>query len=287
MKSQTENGKTERESSRVRDQVSRGYRGYRNGHRTLGLILSFLLAVGAAELTMAAVSMAAPQTASPPDATAQSAVKSTAQDWHPQITLRVHNYSQIDARILLASEQIVSDLLRKAGVDAVWLSCSSGEGSHSDAECAKSLGATDLNLNLPVPSATKMYQRADSVYGFTLGNNAWVFFDRVRASASDYHLDTAHLFGNVIAHELGHLLLGDNAHSNWGLMCARWSPGQLRAADRGGLSFSNMERARIREFVVASHQAQISAQAQQAHDVTSSTANNEIPSVPGDIRLSK
>jgi hypothetical protein len=274
MKSQTEIGKIERQSGWVRDRVRRGYRGHRSGSRTLGLILSLLVAAGAAELTTGAVAIAAPQTASSPDATAQSAGKSMAQDWHPQINLRFHNYSQIDARILLASEQIVSDILRKAGVDTVWLACSSGEGSHSDAECAKSLGATDLNLNFPLPSATKMYQRADSVYGFTLGNNAWVFFDRVKASALEYHLDTAQLLGNVIAHELGHLLLGDNAHSNWGLMRARWSPEQLRAADRKELSFSNIERVKIRDFVTASHQAESLAQAQRTPAATISTANN-------------
>lgn len=261
--------------------------GHRSRNRALGLILSFLLAAGTAELTTGAATIAAPQTASSLDATAQPSVKSTAQDWHPQIILRVHNYSQIDSRVLLESEQTVSDILRKAGVDTVWLACSSGAGSHSDADCAKSLGATDLNLNFPVPSATKMYQRADSVYGFTLGNNAWVFFDRVKASALEHQLNTAHLLGNVVAHELGHLLLGDNAHSNWGLMRARWSPEQLMAANRGELSFSDVERAKIRNFVIASHQAQILAQAQQAPDATSSTANNEIPAARRDVDLSK
>jgi hypothetical protein len=215
------------------------------------------------------------QTAISQDTTSQLSVKAPAQNWQPQIIVRVHNYAQVDSQVLLGSEQIVSDILRKTGVESVWLACTSGEGSHSDPDCAKPLSPADLNLNLPKPNATKLYHRADSVYGFTLENNAWVFFDRVKASASELQLNTAHILGNVIAHELGHLLLGENAHSTWGLMRAWWSPQQLMVANRGGLSFSNIECVKIRDFVVASHQAKSLAQAQQTPDATISTANNE------------
>jgi len=98
------------------------------------------------------------------------------------------------------------------------------------------------------------------------------------SSALKLQLDTAHILGNVIAHELGHSLFGPNAHTSWGLMCARWSPEQLLAADRGNLGFSNIERAKIQNSLVTRHQAQGSARAQQAPDTPSSTANNEISS---------
>jgi hypothetical protein len=244
MKPQTEIGRIEGESSRAG-----GHSGIRAHKLTLGL----LVAIGTVQLTTGAFTNATPQAANSLDTTSQLSVKLADEAWQKQIIVRVHNYSQVDAHVLLGAEQTASDILRKAGVDTVWLSCSSGEGSQSDADCAKPLGASDLNLNLPKPDGTRLYQRADSVYGFTLGKNVWVFFDRVKASALEHQLNTAHILGNVIAHEFGHLLLGENAHSNWGLMRARWSPEQLRAADRGELSFSNMERAKIRDFVLAGH----------------------------------
>jgi hypothetical protein len=243
--------------------------------RARRLTLTLLLAIGVAELTVVPATNATPQTVNSQDATLQLSVKAPAQNWQPRIIMHVHNYAQVDSAVLLGSEQIVSDILRKAGVETVWLACTSGEGSHSDADCAKPLNASDLNLNLPKPNATKLYHRADSVYGFTLENNAWVFFDRVNASASELQLNTAHILGNVIAHELGHLLLGENAHSVLGLMRAWWSPQQLMAANRRELSFSNVERAKIRDFVIASHQAESLPQAQQTPDTTISTANNQ------------
>lgn len=253
MKSQKEIGRIEGESSRACEHSS-GIHAYR-------LTLGLLVVVGTVQLITGAFANATPQTANSLDTTSQLSLKLADQAWQPQIIVHVHNYSQVDAHVLLASEQIASDILRKAGVDTIWFACSSGEGSHSDADCAKPSGASDLNLNLPIPDGIRLYQRADSVYGFTLGKIVWVFFDRVKASALEHQLNTAHILGNVIAHEFGHLLLGDNAHSNWGLMRARWSPEQLRAADRGELSFSQIERDRIREFVIAGHRAQGSAQA--------------------------
>jgi Zn-dependent peptidase ImmA (M78 family) len=43
---------------------------------------------------------------------------------------------------------------------------------------------------------------------------------------------------HVMAHELGHLLLGSNAHAEIGIMRPRWFGQQLRAVERGALFFS-------------------------------------------------
>ena len=81
-----------------------------------------------------------------------------------------------------------------------------------------------------------------------------------------------------MAHELGHLLLGANAHSKWGLMLARWTREDLVAADRGELSFSNLERNRIHNALIARYQAQVPLKAEHAPGGTSSIANNVVPS---------
>jgi hypothetical protein len=84
---------------------------------------------------------------------------------------------------------------------------------------------------------------------------AWVFYDHIKEAAVEKGLSLPQILGNVIAHELGHLLLGANSHSMTGLMRARWSWEELIAADRGELNFSNSERARIQNSVFARHQA--------------------------------
>jgi len=277
MKSKATTGSTEGENRRVRSSDGRGDHGHRSGIRASGLILSLIVLVGAAERTMGKAAKAAPQNANSLETTSQLLAKPPAQAWHPQIVVHIHNYARVDATELLGAEKISADILRKAGVDTVWLACSAGEGSHAEAACATPLAPSDVNLNLPTPGGSGRFQLVHEVYGFGLGDTAWVFYDVVQNAALKFQLNTPHILGNVIAHEFGHLLLGPNAHTNWGLMCARWSPEQLMAADRGNLGFSDVERAKILGFMDACHRVQLSALAQQAPDAPSAVANSDIP----------
>ena len=60
------------------------------------------------------------------------------------------------------------------------------------------------------------------------GALATIYVDRVAWLADAAGVDTRMLLGRAIAHELGHLLLGTNAHSETGLMRAVWSCDALR-----------------------------------------------------------
>jgi hypothetical protein len=57
---------------------------------------------------------------------------------------------------------------------------------------------------------------------------ATVFLEHVELIAALSETDAALLLGRTIAHELGHLLLGTNAHSVRGLMRAQWTPADVR-----------------------------------------------------------
>jgi hypothetical protein len=66
----------------------------------------------------------------------------------------------------------------------------------------------------------------------------------------DWHVGLARVLGHVMAHELGHLLLGSNAHSRQGIMCPNWHAGELRLASMGGLLFSEEQGRFMREGAV-------------------------------------
>jgi hypothetical protein len=55
-----------------------------------------------------------------------------------------------------------------------------------------------------------------------------------------------HILGHVIAHEMGHLLLGTKAHSVGGLMRAHWRESEKDRAAQGGLQFLDAEAKRMR-----------------------------------------
>jgi hypothetical protein len=87
------------------------------------------------------------------------------------------------------------------------------------------------------------------------GCDAWIFYDPMKRFAVERELSLAQLLGHVIAHELGHMLLGPNSHSGMGLMRAQWSGRELQAADHGGLFFSASESKRIQNAVLVRWQA--------------------------------
>ena len=69
------------------------------------------------------------------------------------------------------------------------------------------------------------------------------------------------ILGYVMAHELGHLLLGVGSHGPTGLMHVPWYKKELDSIAEGSLLFTSPEGVRIRRQVLARLQGQLSAQA--------------------------
>ena len=84
------------------------------------------------------------------------------------------------------------------------------------------------------------------------GINLWVFYPRIRTYSAELGLDRSELLGYVMAHELGHLLLPDGAHSAAGLMRPALDRAQVRAAAEGLLTFTPDQAGLIREGLQAS-----------------------------------
>ena len=55
-----------------------------------------------------------------------------------------------------------------------------------------------------------------------------VFYDRAMELHADWHVGLSDILGSVMAHELGHLLLGSNSHSPAGVMRAHWQGEELQ-----------------------------------------------------------
>jgi hypothetical protein len=97
-----------------------------------------------------------------------------------------------------------------------------------------------------VESAQNKFQ--DTVFGFAVHPIlATVYYDYpvrlARGDNSDFELPV--ILGCVIAHELGHLLLGSNSHSGSGIMQPRWERRQVRQAMTGDLLFTSAQAKRI------------------------------------------
>jgi hypothetical protein len=67
-----------------------------------------------------------------------------------------------------------------------------------------------------------------------------------------HNVDLGRILGSVIAHEMGHLLLGSNAHAISGIMRPHWESGELHRIAMGTLLFLPEESKRMRARIATS-----------------------------------
>jgi hypothetical protein len=164
----------------------------------------------------------------------------SAADASPTIRIRVTNYTQATPGMLAGAEHQAGRILGKAGLQTVWLDCPAG---HSTADpqdpCGEPLEATDIALRVLSESSQNKFQ--DTAFGFAVVPVlASVYYDYVAhlARSDDAEFEVPIILGSVIAHEIGHLLLGSNSHSDSGIMQGHWERGQIRQALMGTLLFT-------------------------------------------------
>lgn len=162
------------------------------------------------------------------------------------ITVRLYSDVQLSSKTLRESEQEVTRILQHAGVGTAWIDC---RGTLPvPPECDALPGPKDLTIRI-VPKALSA---ADSIFGMAFlskaGAGAYsdVFYDSLEKLRRECGASESALLGHVVAHELGHLLLGSGAHTSIGIMRPRWYGQQLRAIERGSLFFTSEQAELIR-----------------------------------------
>jgi hypothetical protein len=127
------------------------------------------------------------------------------------------------------------------------------------------MSPTDFVMRVLPQSMVPQWARGTALFGYALpgeeqgfGVVANVFFDRVEDLAAEVRarpvgriFSSAVILGHLIAHELGHLLLGVNSHSLSGIMSFPWGRDQLQRTTRGQLLFTGQEGTQIQAAVQA------------------------------------
>lgn len=169
------------------------------------------------------------------------------------LTVRVYNRFGVASRDLDAARVTATSLLEDAGLTVQWRECQSA--SSPGDSCSDVLGPSEISIRFvaaPAPFA------AGDVLGYSYvdaasrrGTLATVFPDRVIAIAPDLRMAPATLLGRAMAHEVGHLLLGSNAHAAAGLMRAHWSVEPQHRAKDVDWQFSRNEAAQMQGALMA------------------------------------
>jgi hypothetical protein len=166
-----------------------------------------------------------------------------------QLSVSVYNDADVPAETLSRAEQSASDVLRAAGVHVLWLN---GDQGLNRPETGK-----EVRYSVPFGLSLRVVRKAATLptvaFGVSFlgadesGRYGDIFYDTAQRLSETNHLNLPNVLGHVIAHELGHLLLGTNAHSQVGIMRPRWSRDELNGLAMGRLRFTSQQAQSMRD----------------------------------------
>jgi hypothetical protein len=133
----------------------------------------------------------------------------------PAITLRVHDRAEVEDALMRQAMQRVDDVYLTAGIRVRW---ETGEGmvGHGDPPTTFDLLIVSDSL-WPLPSgpSTEAHVMGRAARA---ARRAYIYYGRIRDAAVAFKRFPGNLLGDVVAHEVGHLLLPPDSHSELGIM---------------------------------------------------------------------
>jgi hypothetical protein len=153
------------------------------------------------------------------------------------VTVNVFNDAAIPDSVLETGKREAGRIFKAAHIEIRWIDCTTTSAVPPDGSCRD---PHHLNLRI-VPGGKK---QNEDVFGAAFlgvdgtGTYSDVFYDSIENLRTQGQTNIGALLGHVMAHEIGHLLIGSHAHSPWGLMCAKWHAEELQRIEMGTLFFT-------------------------------------------------
>jgi hypothetical protein len=172
-----------------------------------------------------------------------------------RVTVRVYNYAHLSTRTLNSARKEAAAIFAKAGIESEWRVCSSAEDP-IPAACNQPLRPGEVALRIvrrPKPQkgalgCTECGTAVEDAGG--TGIYATLFYDCLNLMPKAEGLSPSFVLGNLLAHEIGHLLLPGKDHSPQGIMRPQMRDKDWRLAAVGALVFTPNQADRIRKEVL-------------------------------------
>jgi len=157
------------------------------------------------------------------------------------VRIDVFNDAGIAADVLRSAELEARRIFGAAHIEIQWTDCTAAQNGPPEGPGCRALRTPNhLNLRI-VPGSQRQNQ---DVFGVAFlaadgtGGYSDVFYGSVRKLHKEGHGNEGRVLGHVMAHEIGHLLIGSHAHSPWGIMSAKWHAQELQRLEMGNLFFT-------------------------------------------------
>jgi hypothetical protein len=181
-----------------------------------------------------------------------------AAERHAVVKVRLYNYGQVPTSVLQAASFEAARIFERAGLASTWEICRIRDSVNvpDDPACAGPAGSNDFAVRVLSDITQRRPDRpVPDVLGFAVispehvGILATVLFQRVCDLAERSRIATTSLLARVMAHEVGHLVIGSNEHARTGIMRAVWKLDPDGPSEPTEWKFSQEEVARMRRRV--------------------------------------
>lgn len=159
------------------------------------------------------------------------------------IRVRVYDYVGVSPSTLAKMKEAASHVLERAGARVSWADCKiRAEDPAKDPACELTVTSRDLQVRIVGREMADRIGTDRQSLGYSWltpdhSSVAAVYYHRAAEVAEGHRVPGAVVLGCTIAHEIGHLLLGDAGHSANGIMRASWDANELRLMAKGRLHF--------------------------------------------------
>jgi len=158
----------------------------------------------------------------------------------PKIVLRVYNYSRLPSWLLWPALDRARFILAEAGVVVTPVVCTAHD---APALCGRAVDPLTVVLRFVNGLGP---DRGPDTLGFATGAYVTVASRRVENLAGGSDEVLTQMLGCVAAHELGHVLLGSDAHSATGIMTAHYTEHEWTLMEKKLLWFLPSQATRMR-----------------------------------------
>jgi hypothetical protein len=166
------------------------------------------------------------------------------------LLVRIYDNAGVLASELASALRTTHDILRRADLSVDWVQCRARRDGPVPSVCDQPLSSGDVVVRLIDGSDKETGERRALGYSLFDSNGisgfSTVYVDRVDWLARRAQYSRAPLLGRAIAHEIGHLLLRSNAHTETGLMREVWTAEQVVRNRREDWTFSPDQNGDIR-----------------------------------------
>ena len=162
----------------------------------------------------------------------------------PKLAILVFDFAHLDPSVLLSAKRVATQIFKESGIETEWFDCHSLE-CDLQAEHAQFRLIIQSQVGNVVKDRSQARGLTEShALGFAMPCKMtdsaclfYIFYLPISSLASQYNSSRGCILGQVMVHEIGHSLLGPDAHSQNGIMQPRFS---MEGMDRF-LYFSSRE----------------------------------------------